>query len=424
VLTVFLFWEPAYSGKDLDTLGLKQAVELGLKNNFQIQLARLEEKQANTNDLLKVGAFLPRVSVQGSGTQTLGDASSFGAVSSERSLGAQISGQWTLFDGFQMFYAYRSIGQGQAITGIQTRREIENQSFDIIRRYLNAVVQERLLRNSDTQKNDSRERLQEVVNAYELGSRTRLEWLQAKLAYQQDSAAWHRQQIQVLEARSDLSLLLGLKPGTKYTLSWDESLPNFKQLHGTLDDWWKEVERKNTDLTLSEQQTQLQYTERSIQRSAFWPKLILRGNYGITRYFTSSSDHSDLKQGQVSLNIEYPLFQGFTQYVSTSRSNTTLQQQKVSHIQLKLRLKHLFYRQWNIVEQALQQTQVEVLGVTLAKERLELATNSYKQGQISGLELREAQLDWQRALVQHLSTLVQARLSILELERMTGKVQL
>ena len=408
LFAVLLFLTQGYSQDSLGVLGLKQAVELGLKNNFQIKLARLDEQQADTDELLKIGTLLPKVSLQGGGT--------FDLPSSKQALGVQVTGQWTLFDGFQMFYVYRSIGKRQEITGVQKRREIETQSLDIVRRYLNAVVQKDLLQNSVEQKNYSQVRLQEVKNAYELGSRTRLEWVQAKLSYQQDSANWHRQQLRYLESCSDLSLLLGLEPSTKYRLYWDGSLPNFKQVHRTWEEWWKEVERKNADLTFSQQQTQLLYTERSIQRSAFWPKFILSGSYGVTGDF--------VRQGQIGLHVEYPLFQGFTQRVSTARANTALQKQKISYTQLKLHLKHLLHRQWNTVEQALQQTQVEKLGVALAAERLELAKDSYKRGQISGLELRNAQLDWQKAVVHHLSVLVQARLSILELERMAGRIQL
>ena len=101
-----------------DTLSIADAVVTALANNYNIRIAHIEEQKAQNTRKLKYGAILPTARVDGSMAYTNIDVGSgCGTGSLLSSSGetmiytAGVSGNWTLFDGFRMFYGFRQVEQ-------------------------------------------------------------------------------------------------------------------------------------------------------------------------------------------------------------------------------------------------------------------------------------------------------------------------
>ena len=70
IRTVLIVLGSITAAATADTLTIAQAVELGLKNNFSIRIARKTTEKSYNNRKLITGALLPTARVDGSAAQT------------------------------------------------------------------------------------------------------------------------------------------------------------------------------------------------------------------------------------------------------------------------------------------------------------------------------------------------------------------
>ena len=127
----------------------EEAIKIGLKNNYNIQIARNDKKIAHQNANKGRSGFLPIMDATGqyqlaSSDETTNNTFSVG-TSDTRNLNGQISLNWTLFDGFKMFADKRRYNELARLGDSLARDTIENQVLTILSAYFDLVQQEQLL---------------------------------------------------------------------------------------------------------------------------------------------------------------------------------------------------------------------------------------------------------------------------------------
>jgi outer membrane protein len=183
-----------------EVLSLEAAIDIGLRNNYDIQIARNSARVGQINRGRGTAGFLPTLDVNASyrlsnSDETSNSPFSFGS-SDVLNYGATASLNWTLFDGFKMFVDKKRYDELAMLGTQQARDAIERTVVLISRAYLNVVQQQQLLEVARENRDISRDRLERERVRNELGGST-TDLLNAQVAFNSDQSALLTQELQV-----------------------------------------------------------------------------------------------------------------------------------------------------------------------------------------------------------------------------------
>ena len=171
-------------GAQAQIMTLKDCLETGIRESYQIRLVNIsEEKSANNDSWLYAGGS-PTLSATGSysGSLSSNDATlaSDGSTVSNRgvldhTLNAQIRADWTVFDGFSIQATRSRLEELHNQGTIQTRVALEDYIASLTTEYYNLVRQTIHLKNLEYAAALSKERLRISSERYDMGGNSRLE---------------------------------------------------------------------------------------------------------------------------------------------------------------------------------------------------------------------------------------------------------
>ena len=199
---------------------LKKCLEEGLANNYSIRITRNEEQISHNNATLANAGYLPTVDLSAGYTGTLDNTDtksrSTGTTASERNiydqtLKAGLDVNWTLFDGFNISTTYKKLKELEHQGETNTRITLEDFIAGLTAEYYNYVQQEIRLKNFLYAVSLSKERLRIVEERYHIGNFSRLDYQQAKVDFNADSASYMKQQELVHTSRINLNELMAAK---------------------------------------------------------------------------------------------------------------------------------------------------------------------------------------------------------------------
>jgi len=148
LISLFILLTATLSAENLMTL--EDAITLGLKNNYAIQIARNQAEISSNNKGVGLSGFLPTIDATAGMSRTDTDQEVDLPVLESNidtdAWNAEISANWTLFDGFQMFYNKKKYNELASQGQYQSHDQIENSVVAISQAYLNLVQQVQLLR--------------------------------------------------------------------------------------------------------------------------------------------------------------------------------------------------------------------------------------------------------------------------------------
>ncbi|MBD3225251.1 MAG: hypothetical protein GF313_11010 [Caldithrix sp.] len=427
---VFVMILPLTGLSQQDPLSVEEVIRIGLQNNFNIQIALNNKEMADNSTKKGVGGFLPRVNATGSFQYATSDQEtnspfSFGKSTTENTSG-QLNMNWTLFDGFRMFARNTQLQGNARLVDAQSKDQIELKVVAILRAYFNLAQQEQLLQINRYSTQISKERLDKEEIRQEMGSASKTDFYNARVAYNNDRAVLLEQQLNLQNAKKDLNVLLGRSPDVKINIKQDITIPPLNLTKQELQDLAQEHNRSLQAARLAKT-----VAEKNIMlaRASFYPQLSLGANYGYSDRTVNSdseqfSDPISTKStdASVSLNLAFNLFDGF-------QNEVDLQNAKLEEKNKKLALKD----QYNQVSSSIQKIyetfkkQLEIVelekeNVVAAERNLQLQRDRLKMGTSTSLEFRDAQVNFNRAQIALISAKYQARISHLELERLIGKL--
>ncbi len=157
------------------TITLEEAVQIALQNNFQLKQAENNLGLADTRVRSAQADFLPNLNASFSGNRQVGrqfvqedltfeDRTTFG-------LNGGVNTSVTIFDGFTNISNLRRAQADKVSDELQLERLRENIMFNTASRYLQVVLNEELLRISETTLEASMSQLEQVRAQVEVGAR-------------------------------------------------------------------------------------------------------------------------------------------------------------------------------------------------------------------------------------------------------------
>ena len=402
----------AFSASANDSYDLKRCLETGLEQNYEIRIVRNTQQISDNNATLANAGYLPNLNASAGYSGSLNDVnqefSTGGTVSNtgvhNQTLNAGVNLNWTIFDGFNIQTNYSKLKELQQIGELQTQLTIENFIANFSGEYYNYVQQNIRLNNLKSAVKLSKERLRIVEARYNIGSSSRLDVQQAKVDFNTDSSRLIRQQEVLYASRIKLNRLMAANDATQSleiadTVIAINSLINKNEiLEKTLTD--------NSFLRLSEKEKNMSVLDLKAAQSENYPYLRLNAGYGLTRNNYDIGTYT--RQDQLGLNygvtLGFNLFDG-NRIRKQKNARVQIESRELAYRELELSLKSDFSNLWMAYQNNMELAGLEKENLQTAKEYYEIAIDRYKLGDLSGLELREAQ----NSLLEAEERLVQAR---------------
>ncbi len=419
--------KPAEYGVVLD---LNEVLKIGLQNNFDLQIVRNEEIISDNNVTLGNAGYLPGLSInsgyniRNSNTDQIpsDDTETVESRNSNtQTLDASVNLNWTIFEGFRVQTNYRRLKELQSVGELYTRFEIENLIAGLTAEYYNYVQQQIRLKNYQYAVSLSKERLRIVEARYQVGSLSRLDLQQARVDFNTDSSMLIQQYEILNRSRIHLNELMGDDIERQFiardtTIQFNTSLVKTDLFNKTME--------QNTFLLLSESSLTLSELELKTLRSRNYPYLQLNTGYGFTHFDYNKGNLSQQRTWgpTVGITLGYTLFDGFNRNREQKNQKIRIKNSKLEVQRDKLAVESDFANMWMAYQNNIELTNLEVESLENAKINYEIAMERYRIGDLSGLELREAQNSLLEAEQRLLTAQYNTKLYEISLMQISGNI--
>lgn len=409
---------------------LKRCIETGLQKNYDIRIMRNNQEISDNNLTVGNAGYLPSVDLTtgysgsvNNTTQNLanGEKNKNNGIHNQL-LNAGVNLNWTVFDGFNIQTNHQRLKELQKMGELNTRLTIENFVSGLTSEYYNYIQQNIRLKNLKSAVKLSKERLRIVEARYEIGAGSRLDLQQAKVDFNSDSSRLIKQYEVLYTSRISLNQMMAADNIEQLIVTTD-SIIEFNQFINKEDVWQKTLS-SNTFLLLSNKNKNLSLLDLKTSQSENYPYLKLNAGYGYTKniYNTGTINNQNNLGLTYGLTLGFNLFDGFNRKRKQKNARIEVENKELQYEQTILSLKADFSNMWMAYRNNIDLANLEKENVQTAKENHEIAIERYKLGDLSGIELREAQ----NSLLEAEERLVQAeyntKLCEISLMQISGQV--
>lgn len=409
---------------------LKRCIETGLQRNYDIRITRNNQEISDNNLTIGNAGYLPTFDLSAgySGsvnntTQNLesGEKNKDSGVHNQL-LNAGLNLNWTVFDGFNIQTNHKRLKELQQMGELNTRLTIENFVSGLAAEYYNYIQQNIRLKNLKSAVKLSKERLRIVEARYEIGAGSRLDLQQAKVDFNSDSSRLIKQYEILYASRISLNQMMAADNIEQLIITTD-SVIRFNEFLNKENIWQKTLS-SNSLLLLSDKNKNLSLLDLRTAQSENYPYLRLNAGYGYTKniYNTGTIDNQHNLGFTYGLTLGFNLFDGFNRKRKQKNAKIEIENRELAYEQTVLSLKADLSNMWMAYRNNIELTNLEKENVETARENHEIAIERYKLGDLSGIELREAQ----NSLLEAEERLVQAeyntKLCEISLMQISGQV--
>lgn len=399
ILSLFFMLILSISGAAQTSYTLRDCVNQGIDKNFNILMAKNELGIAeNSADILN-SDFLPSLSFRAShdASWDATDITTHDDVSTHTDayyIGASSIGlylNWTIFDGMSNAANFERFKAQMQLQDIQTMIAVEDFILSMSQEYYTYIALKQRLNVQKQILTLSAERMRIAKIKYESGSSSNIELLQARVDYNNDSTS-------LIETKQNLDLqriiLNDLMMMDDLQLNnWDIATDKIVcNANLSYDELWNSCLNKNSSLLLAQKQTDVTIIDIKSCRSNFYPSLDLSGGYS---YLFNQAANGSYKTRKVSdpnigLTLSIPLV-NTKNIQSLKNAKLTKLNSELAQKEMERQLKLEFTSNWIEFRNYLNLIELEENNLLSSKASLDAASLQYKQSQISGLQLREAQ---------------------------------
>ena len=382
-----------------ETNTLKNCIERGLENNYSLRIVRNTQQIAENNSTWANAGLLPKVDLSAGYNGTLNNnettAREDGSTTKQSNitdhmLNAGIDVKWLIFDGFKMQADYKRLKELKLQSETQTRLAVEDFVAALTAEYYNFVQQRARLRNLNYAVKLSRERLRIVYERYVIGDNSRLDLLQARVDFNADSAESVKQHELLASSRIRLHELMAEKDIDKMFTVADTMVDVNRPLN--FDKLWESTLQNNASLLIAAQDKKIAETDLKSIRSRDYPYLSLNAGYGYTfnKYEMGATEKRKQWGADFGVTLGFKLFDGNR---SRERRNAkiAIQNAELEQQDLELSLYSDLADLWQAYENNTRLLALERQNVFAARENYAIAHERYLLGDLSGIEMREAQ---------------------------------
>lgn len=298
---------------------LKSCLEQGLLNNYSLRITRNEQQVSKNNATLANAGYLPTLDLSAGYKGTLDNTETklraTGETTKEngvfdQTVDAGINLSWTIFDGFNITANYQKLKELERQGETNTRIAIEDLIANIAAEYYNYVQHTIRLKNFRYAVSLSKERLRIVEERYHIGNFSRLDYQQAKVDFNADSAQYMKQQELLHTSRIQLNELMASEDVDRPFIVEDSLINVSAKLN--FDELWNATLQANAALLKAEQNNTLARLDYKKASSRDYPYIKMNGGYGYTlnKYDISANSRRSNLGLNFGVTVGFNLFDG------------------------------------------------------------------------------------------------------------------
>ena len=397
ILITILAVSAALGAKAQEVYSLKQCIETGLERNYSIRIIRNEQLISDNNATQGNAGYLPTIDLSGGFSGTVNNNRnklSDGTTERENGVNSEtgnigLNVNWTVFDGFGIQAEYARL---KKMGELDTRLTIEDFVATLSGEYYNMIRQYIRLRNLRSSLDLSRERVRIAEERYHIGSGSRMDLQQAQVDFNADSSNVLNQLEVVHTSRIRLNELMALDNIDEQIALKDSVIrPNI-----FLDevDLWQSTLASNASLLIAQKNQTLSELDYKKVKSRDYPYVKLNAGYGYTAnwYEVGATDLQQRLGLNYGLTVGLNLFDGFNRRRERRNARIQIENSQLKKQELELGLRADMSNLWMAYRNNLDLWSLEKENVIVALENHRIAIDRYKLGELSGIELREAQI--------------------------------
>ena len=429
VFCAIIFTGAQAQEQDVPLLTLKDAIQIALKNNYNIQLSQNNSTIAANNVTLGNAGFLPLLTGDAAlnnsnqrikQTRNDGTVNNLKANNSNNNYGVNLN--WTIFDGFNMFANYDMLKQLDKLGAIRLQDTIQSTVANVITTYYNLISQNEQIKALTGAIDISRTQLRYANDKYTVGRVSKLDVYNAQVNLNTDTSNLVIQLQQFRQTKIQLNQLLVRDLATNFTVG-DTIVVNNTVVLG---DILAKAQAQNPNILIAQINKRLAEINLRQVKSTRYPVIGLNSGYTFTNSktpagFTLSQNAHGLAYG---LTASINIFDGLNQWRRERNARLQITNADLSQKQAILDVNAQISNFYVTYLSGLDLIKIGQSSVELARKNLEISLEKYKIGNITQLEIREAQRNYLDAQSKFFSAQYQSKMAEVTLQQLTNSINI
>jgi outer membrane protein TolC len=416
--------------QDAPMLTLREAVEIALKNNYNIQLAQNNKTIAQNNVTPGNAGMLPVLTgdvTTNNSHQSITQTRSDGTVNnlpnvsnSNISYGPTLN--WTIFDGFAMFANYDQLKTLNQLSDLMLRDTVLNTTVNVITTYYDLINQNEEIKAQKGAIEISRTQLRYANDKFGVGRASKLDVLNAQVNLNTDTATLLNliQQFKASKIRLNQLMIRDLQTDFSVadTIVVDEKL--------ALADIINNAQTQNPAILSADINKRLAEINLKQVQATRYPVLGVTTGYTWTNSrtpagFTRTQDAHGLSYG---LTASINIFSGFNQWRKERNAKLQIDNAAIDSKEVRLNVESQINNLFTSYISGLNLIRLGQSNVEIAKKNLDISLEKYKLGNITPLEIREAQRNYLAAQSTFFAAQYQSKIAEITLKQITNNINI
>ena len=431
----------------------EEAVKLTLENNLGIVIAENNVKVAENNKSLLNSGFLPTITgsaganyqrddstfefpgqfvndpdtgepiLDDSGNPVPRPDASLDKAEAQR-YNARITADYVLFDGLGRLYDLKRLKEEYNLSSLQARETIETTILQLFTIYFEAArLSENIAVLEETYANTN-DRLERTTYSFEYGQINKLDVLNAQVDLVTDSINLMNERQLLENTTRDLNIVLNKDLENRFSV--DTTVTFIDDIR--LEEFLSTGEQNNVVMLQAKSNMTINDYALKSAKSVFLPTLGLTGSYGwnlnqnAPGAFFPGVNVNNTRNFTLGATLTWNLFDGGSGITQVKNARILLESQDAQQNQIALEVKRDIANALGDYENRLQVFELQEQNVITATDNYNRSNERYKLGQITSVELRQAQINLLNAKTNRNLAKYNAKLAELQLLQLTGQL--
>lgn len=411
-------------------LTLKEALQLGLTNNFDIRIARNDALFARESNTYGMAGFLPNVSGTANRNYQWNninqkfasglEVKSNGVPTDQFNAGLGIS--WAVFDGGKMFITKRKLDTLQSAAEVRIQNQILNFADTLSAAYFQLVLGKLDTRVTQQDIGRTEERLKISSEQFRIGSRAKSDQLQAQIDLNILKNKLLSQQSQIEIRKGAFNQLLGRDPDVAFEVEDTVILAQTYEF-GLLKE---RLRQYNYQLRFGRKNLEVARLSVDEIKARGLPQLTLNTGYNFTQSNSKAGFalYNRSSGPFIGLGLSVPIFNGVSVNRLVRLGNLDLESKRLQLLSIENRLLSQLWRAIKNLEYYQSTILAEQENIRLANENLAIMKSRFQLAQSTTLELKDAEFQVSNAQSRLLQARFNAKIAENQVLRLNGELRI
>ena len=408
---------------------LQDAINIALKNSFDIQIAKNVVEINKTNNHIGVAGGLPTVNGTASNQESVVNINQKLNTGTEitrsgaatNALNANVTGSMLLYNGYRVVATKKRLEELEKQSSQLLNAQVQNTIANVMFKYYEVVRQQGYIQTLQQSIDLSKKQLELVQTKQSLGLANNADLFQSQIDLNTREQDMQTQQLIIDQAKTDFLNLLNVRPDSSINIKDTIIIDRNVKLADVINSI-----ASNPQIVSLEQQIKINELIEKETAAQRYPSL--RANTGLNYGRTQSS------AGQLLLNQSYGPFVGLSVAVPIYNGGVIKRQQKVANINTqnaKLQKQSLLLdyesnaiKIFQSYTNSLKQMETQQKTYELSQKLVDLSYQRFQLAAATIIELREAQGSFENAGFRLVNLSYAAKIAEVEVKRVSGKLGL